>query len=133
MKLWPLVSFVMTFASKPEAKAKLFFFPSKELEIIELKAFAPKFMSLFYQKIREEKVFSCRPNILRDKPLSQKEIFMNDLLSMKLDLIRFELLTIKQMRRKFANCDKKSSVIFERIQELEELIEKIKNQRGALK
>ena len=52
---------------------------------------------------------------------------------MKLELIRFELLTIKQMRRKFANCDKKSLVIFERIQELEELIERIKNQRGALK
>ncbi len=52
---------------------------------------------------------------------------------MKLDLIRVELLTIKQMRGNSANCVTKKAVISERIQELEELIEKIKNQRGALK
>ncbi len=58
---------------------------------------------------------------------------MRDLQSMKLDLIRVELLTIKQMRGNSANCVTKKAVISERIQELEELIEKIKNQRGALK
>lgn len=58
---------------------------------------------------------------------------MRDLLSIKLDLIRFELLTIKQIRQTVAHCAKKSSVISERIKELEDLIEKIKNQRGALK
>lgn len=58
---------------------------------------------------------------------------MKDRLSIKLDLIRFELLTIKQLRTKTQNCVMKSSVISERIKELEELIEKNKNQRGALK
>jgi len=58
---------------------------------------------------------------------------MKDRLSTKLDLIRFELLTIKQLRGNAANCVIKSSVISERIQELEELIEKNKKQRGALK
>ena len=58
---------------------------------------------------------------------------MKDRLSMKLDLIRFELLTLKQLRGNRANCVIKISVISERIKELEDLIEKIKNQRGALK
>ena len=58
---------------------------------------------------------------------------MKDRLSIKLDLIRFELLTIKQLRGNTQNCVIKSSVISERIKELEELIEKNKNQRGALK
>lgn len=58
---------------------------------------------------------------------------MNDLLSMKLDLMRFELLTVKQMRGNSANCVTKNEAISQRIQELEETIEKIKNQRGALK
>lgn len=58
---------------------------------------------------------------------------MKDRLLIKLDLIRFELLTIKQMRGTVAHCAKKISVISERIKELEDLIEKIKNQRGALK
>ena len=40
MKNWPLVSFVMTLGRQPAAKAKLFFFPSNELEIIEDKAVA---------------------------------------------------------------------------------------------
>lgn len=52
---------------------------------------------------------------------------------MKLDLIRFELLTIKQMRGNAANCVTKNEAISQRILELEELIEKIKNQRGVLK
>ena len=51
----------MTFASKPEAKAKLFFFPSKELEMIELKAFAPKFMASFYQNISGGESFILPP------------------------------------------------------------------------
>ena len=58
---------------------------------------------------------------------------MKDRLSIKLDLIRFELLTLKQLRGTCAKCVMKSSVISERIKELEDLIEKIKNQRGALK
>lgn len=52
---------------------------------------------------------------------------------MKLDLMRFELLTVKQMRGNSANCVTKNEAISQRIQELEETIEKIKNQRGALK
>ena len=59
---------------------------------------------------------------------------MRDLLSMKLDLIRLELLTIKQMRGNPANCVTKKTAISQRVLELEELIEKIKNQiGGALK
>ena len=49
---------------------------------------------------------------------------------MKLDLIRFELLTIKQMRGNAANCVTKKTAISERIFELEKSIEEI---RGALK
>tara|TARA_B100001093_G_scaffold464391_1_gene481249 strand:- start:119 stop:313 length:195 start_codon:yes stop_codon:yes gene_type:complete len=63
--------------------------------------------------------------------MSFKDI-MKDLLSIKLDLIRFELLTIKQMRGNSANCVTKKAAISSRVLELEELIEKIKNQRGAL-
>lgn len=58
---------------------------------------------------------------------------MKDLLSIKLDLIRFELLTIKQVRGNASNSETKTKAISERVLELEELIEKIKNQRGALK
>lgn len=58
---------------------------------------------------------------------------MKDRLSIKLDLIRFELLTVKQMRGNSANCVTKDAVISARVLELEELIEEIKNQRGALK
>ena len=59
---------------------------------------------------------------------------MNNLLSTKLDLIRLELLTIKQLRANPKNCVVKSSVISERIFELEGLIEEIKNNlEGALK
>lgn len=59
---------------------------------------------------------------------------MKDLLSMKLDLIRFELLTVKQMRGNPANCVTKKTAISQRVLELEQLIEKIKNQiGGALK
>jgi hypothetical protein len=56
---------------------------------------------------------------------------MKDLLSMKLNLIRFELLTVKQMRGNSANCVTKNAVISARVLELEELIEKIKNQMGG--
>lgn len=53
---------------------------------------------------------------------------------MKLDLIRFELLTVKQMRGNPANCVTKKTAISQRVLELEQLIEKIKNQiGGALK
>tara|TARA_B100001057_G_scaffold16236_1_gene15286 strand:- start:2384 stop:2551 length:168 start_codon:yes stop_codon:yes gene_type:complete len=55
---------------------------------------------------------------------------MKDLLSIKLDLIRFELLTIKRLRGNSLNCAKKNKAISERIFELEQLIEKI---RGAFK
>lgn len=58
---------------------------------------------------------------------------MKDLLSIKLDLIRFELLTIKQVRGNASNSETKTKAISERVLELEDLIEKIKNQRGALK
>ena len=58
---------------------------------------------------------------------------MKDLLSMKLEIIRFELLTVKQMRVKSASCQTKTDAISARVLELEKLIEKIKNQRGALK
>lgn len=59
---------------------------------------------------------------------------MKDLLSTKLDLVRFELLTIKQMRGSSAICATKKTAISERVLELEGLIEKIKNQiGGALK
>lgn len=56
---------------------------------------------------------------------------MKDLLSMKLNLIRFELLTVKQMRANSANCVTKNAVISARVLELEELIQKIKNQMGG--
>jgi len=52
---------------------------------------------------------------------------------MKLEIIRFELLTVKQMRGKSASCQTKTDAISARVLELEKLIEKIKNQRGALK
>ncbi len=55
---------------------------------------------------------------------------MKDLLSMKLDLIRFELLTVKQMRGNPANCVTKNTAISQRVLELEKSIEEI---RGALK
>jgi hypothetical protein len=55
---------------------------------------------------------------------------MRDLLSIKLDLIRLELLTIKQMRGNPANCVTKKTAISQRIFELEGLIEDL---RGALK
>ena len=58
---------------------------------------------------------------------------MKDLLSIKLDLIRFELLTVKQVRSNASNSETKTKAISERVLELEDLIEKIKNQRGALK
>ena len=58
---------------------------------------------------------------------------MEDLLSIKLDLIRFELLTVKQVRSNASNSETKTKAISERVLELEDLIEKIKNQRGALK
>ena len=58
---------------------------------------------------------------------------MKDRLSIKLDLIRFELLTLKQLRGNRAKCVIQNTVISERIKELEDLIEKIKNKRGALK
>lgn len=58
---------------------------------------------------------------------------MRNLLSTKLDLVRIELLTIKQMRGNSANCDTKNSAIADRVFELEQLIEKIKMQREAAK
>ncbi len=59
---------------------------------------------------------------------------MNNLLSTKLELIRFELLTVKQMRGNASNSETKTKAISERVLELEGLIEKIKNQiGGALK
>jgi len=56
---------------------------------------------------------------------------MNNLLSMKLELIRFELLTVKQMRGNASNSETKTKAISARVLELEELIEKIKNQMGG--
>ena len=64
----------MTFASKPEAKAKLFFFPSKELEMIELRAFAPKFMPFFIKKFGRRKFFLARDIILWEKLISSEGI-----------------------------------------------------------
>lgn len=59
---------------------------------------------------------------------------MKNLLSMKLELIRFELLTVKQMRGNASNSEKKSEAISARVLELEELISQIKNEiGGALK
>ena len=59
---------------------------------------------------------------------------MNNLLSMKLELIRFELLTVKQMRGNASNSETKTKAISERVFELEESIEEIKNRiGGALK
>ena len=55
---------------------------------------------------------------------------MKDLLSIKLDLIRFELLTIRQLRGNPGNCAIKNKAICSRVIELEGLIEKI---RRALK
>jgi hypothetical protein len=60
--------------------------------------------------------------------MSLKDI-MKDLLSIKLDLIRFELLTIEQLRGNPGNCLTKNFAISERILELEKSIEEI---RGAL-
>tara|TARA_R110002110_G_scaffold397755_1_gene613097 strand:- start:82 stop:264 length:183 start_codon:yes stop_codon:yes gene_type:complete len=51
----------------------------------------------------------------------------------KLDLLRLELLTIKQLRGNPANCVIKNSVISERILELEESLAEIQNQKGVLK
>lgn len=68
--------------------------------------------------------------ILWEKLIPSKETFMKDLLSMKLDLIRFELLTVKQMRGNPANCVTKKTAISQRVLELEKSIEEI---RGALK
>lgn len=59
---------------------------------------------------------------------------MKDLLSMKLHLIRFELLTIKQMRGNASNSETKAKAISARVLELEELISQTKNEiGGALK
>ena len=59
---------------------------------------------------------------------------MKDLLSMKLEIIRFELLTVKQMRGKSASCQTKTKAISARVLELEESIEELKNRiGGALK
>ena len=56
---------------------------------------------------------------------------MNNLLSMKLELILFELLTVKQMRKNTATCAIKKTAISARVLELEELAQKIKNQIGG--
>lgn len=45
MKICPLVSFVMTFGRQPTAKAKLFFFPSKDAAMIEDKAVEANFIT----------------------------------------------------------------------------------------
>ena len=59
---------------------------------------------------------------------------MNNLLSMKLELIRFELLTVKQMRGNASNSETKTKAISARVLELEESIEELKNRiGGALK
>jgi len=50
---------------------------------------------------------------------------------MKLELIRFELLTVKQMRGNASNSETKTKAISARVLELEELIGKIKNQMGG--
>jgi len=50
---------------------------------------------------------------------------------MKLELIRFELLTVKQMRGNPSNSETKTKAISARVLELEELIEEIKNQMGG--
>lgn len=52
---------------------------------------------------------------------------MTDLLSMKLDLIRLELLTIKQMRITGPNCVTKKTAISQRVSELEAIIAMIIN------
>lgn len=53
---------------------------------------------------------------------------------MKLHLIRFELLTIKQMRGNASNSETKAKAISARVLELEELISQTKNEiGGALK
>lgn len=58
---------------------------------------------------------------------------MKDRQSLKIELLRFELLTIKQLRGAPSNCVMKSSVIFDRILELEESLAEIQNQKGVLK
>ena len=53
---------------------------------------------------------------------------------MKLELIRFELLTVKQMRGNASNSETKTKAISARVLELEESIEELKNRiGGALK
>lgn len=56
---------------------------------------------------------------------------MNNLLSMKLELIRFELLTVKQMRGNSSNSETKTKAISARVLELEESIDELKNQMGG--
>ena len=58
---------------------------------------------------------------------------MEDLLSIKLELIRFELLTVKQLRGNRKNSETKNQAIEGRVVELEFEIENLKNQREALK
>lgn len=54
---------------------------------------------------------------------------MKHLLSIKVELLKLELLTIRQLRWNPVNCVTKNSAISERISELEKSIEEI---RGVL-
>ena len=76
-------------------------------------------------------VFSCSSNNPLGETYSAEGNIMNNLLSMKLELILFELLTVKQMRGNPANCAIKKTAISARVLELEQLAQKIKNQIGG--
>jgi len=76
-------------------------------------------------------VFSCSSNNSLGETYFVEGNIMNNLLSMKLELIRFELLTVKQMRGNPSNSETKTKAISARVLELEELIEEIKNQMGG--
>ena len=58
---------------------------------------------------------------------------MKDLLSIKQELVRFELLTVKQMRGNDTNSETKNQAIESRVVELEFEIENLRTQREAIK